>query len=134
MATVGVTHRDAASADFFEGTAHGDLLIRTCQECGTPAAPPVVYCRSCGSGNVSWTTATGRGTLISWSVVHPRSGVGPDVPRVIGIIELDEGPWVLGQVIGAVDDIATGRPVTVEFERPEGGEAVPVYRLGKGSA
>jgi uncharacterized OB-fold protein len=129
MATIGVTHRDAGSADFFEGTARGDLLIRTCQDCGSRAAPPVVYCRSCGSNRVAWASSAGRGTLMSWSVVHPRSGVGPAEARVIGIVELDEGPWVLGQVIGPVDDVATGRTVQVEFVQPEGGEAVPVYRL-----
>ena len=134
MTTVGVTHRDAASAGFYEGTARGELLIRTCQACGHHAAPPVVYCPACGSARVDWAAAAGRGTIASWSVVHPRSGVGPTEPAVIGVVELEEGPWVLGRIIGPPGRMAAGLPVQVEFVRPDDGEAIPVYRLTESPA
>lgn len=130
MVTIGVVQRDAASSEFFDGTARGELLIRECRRCGHLAAPPVVYCPACGSGDVAWVPSAGQGVIASWSVVHPRSGVGPAEPVVIGIIELREGPWVFGRIVGVgAGEVRTGLPVTVEFVRPEGGEAIPVYRV-----
>jgi uncharacterized OB-fold protein len=53
----------------------------------------------------------------------------PPPPVVVAIVELAEGPWLHAQLTG-VDPAAVrgGQPVTVAFERPEGGEAIPVFR------
>jgi uncharacterized OB-fold protein len=132
VTTVGMTQRDASSAEFFDGTARGELLIRECEACGQHAPPPVAFCGACGSDRMAWVPSAGQGTVVSWSVVHPRPGAEPSEPVVIGILELDEGPWVYGRLVGDVAEVAVGLSVTVEFARPEG-EAVPVYRLA-GSA
>ncbi|MEV7970899.1 OB-fold domain-containing protein, partial [Sphaerisporangium sp. NPDC088356] len=126
---VGIVHRDAATAVFFDGTARGDLLIGRCGRCGGFSAPQERTCAHCGSPGPSLTPAAGTGTVISWSVVHGRSRDGEPGPRtVVAIVELDEGPWLQAQVTGMEpEDVSAGSRVRAAFERPEDGEAVPVF-------
>jgi len=129
--TIGIVQRDAATAEFFDAAARGELLIRRCVGCGHHNAPQSSTCAACHSDDLTWTAATGTGAIASWSVMHGRPRDGGPAPRtVVAIVELDEGPWLHAQLVGAdPDTVSTGQPVTVEFERPEGGEAVPVFRL-----
>ncbi|MFG1688692.1 Zn-ribbon domain-containing OB-fold protein [Nonomuraea sp. NPDC049269] len=122
---VGTVHRDAATAEFFDGTARGELLIRRCEECRGPAAPQARTCPHCGSPALSWAPAAGTGQVVSWSVVHAKGAP----PTVVAIVELDEEPWIQVQINGvAPEEVHGGMRVRVAFERPEGGEAIPVFR------
>jgi uncharacterized OB-fold protein len=63
--------------------------------------------------------------VVSWSVVHTRGAP----PIVVGIVELDEEPWIQAQITEtAPEDVHGGMRVRVAFEHPEGGEAIPVFR------
>ncbi len=128
---VATIQRDAASAEFFDGTARGELLVRRCAACDHHDAPQSLSCARCGSDDLTWTPARGTGTIASWTVLHGRPRDGEPVPRnVAAIVELDEGPWLHARIIGAKPEaIATGHRVAVDFVCPEGGEAVPVFRL-----
>lgn len=121
---VGTVHRDAATAEFFDGAARGELLIRHCGACGGHAAPQARTCPHCASSALSWTPSAGTGAVVSWSVVHAK-GVPP---VVVAIVELDEGPWIQTRITGVEPaDVTGGMRVRAGFERPEGGEAVPVF-------
>jgi uncharacterized OB-fold protein len=125
---VGVIHRDAASAAFFDGTARGELLLRRCVTCGHASEPATETCPACTGRELAWHPAAGTGVLVSWAVVHARSADGP-VRTAVGLVELDEGPWLEMQVVGVDPDRLVPRArIRVEFERPEGGEALPVAR------
>ncbi|MFC4008525.1 Zn-ribbon domain-containing OB-fold protein [Nonomuraea purpurea] len=117
---VGIVHRDAATAEFFDGAARGELLIRRCGACGGHSAPQARTCPHCASPELSWTASAGTGVVVSWSVVHGKSGP----PFAVAIVELDEEPWIQAQITG---EVYGGMRVRVAFEHPEGGEAVPVF-------
>ncbi|MET7327477.1 OB-fold domain-containing protein [Nonomuraea sp. NPDC005650] len=122
---VGIVHRDAATAEFFDGTARGELLIRRCAACGAHSAPQARTCPQCASPELSWTAAAGTGLVVSWSVVHGKGAP----PFVVGIVELDEEPWIQAQIVEiAPEHVYGGLRVRVAFEHPEGGEAIPVFR------
>ncbi|MEV5409885.1 Zn-ribbon domain-containing OB-fold protein [Thermopolyspora sp. NPDC052614] len=122
---VGIVRRDAATAEFFDGTARGELLIRRCEECGGTSAPQTRTCPHCASPALSWTPATGTGTVESWSVVHTK-GLPP---FTVAIVELDEGPWLQAQITGVEPgQVRAGMRVRVAYERPDEGESVPVFR------
>jgi uncharacterized OB-fold protein len=129
--TVPTIQRDAASAKFFDGTARGELLIRRCDDCAHPNAPQSTTCARCGSDGLAWTPARGTGTIATWSVVYGRPRDDVAAPRsVVAVVELDEGPWLHAQIADAdPGTVAIGLPVAVEFVRPDGGEAIPVFRL-----
>jgi uncharacterized protein len=123
--------RDDASAAFFDGTADGVLLVRRCRDCGNLRGPEVPHCNACLSDAFEWTPSSGTGYLESWVVLHTRAGADGAIPspRVVATVELAEGPWMTGALLGVLPDAIVGRmAVVVAFERPEGSEAIPVFR------
>jgi uncharacterized protein len=123
--------RDEASAHFFDATAEGRLLLRSCGDCQHIRGPEVPLCTECQSENFDWIDAAGTGHLESWVVIHSRAnadGVVPE-PRIIATVELTEGPWMIGALIDSDPDKITGSlPVVVAFERPPESESIPVFR------
>jgi uncharacterized OB-fold protein len=114
--------RDEASAPFFDGTARGVLVIKQCDACGHHLRPDASVCSRCHTPDPSWVDAVGTGTLVTWIVV-------PDEPpRVVALVELDEGPWLHARLVDVeTGALAVGDPLRVDFE-PAGTERVPVFR------
>lgn len=122
--------RDAESAPFFDATAEGRLLIRRDRSTGALVAP-TEQSGPDGSADLEWVRAAGTGTIASWAAIHGKPDAdGRTSPVVVAIVELTEGPWLRAQIVRAApEDVRTGMAVTAEFERPEGGEAIPVFAL-----
>jgi uncharacterized OB-fold protein len=127
--------RDATSAEFFDGTARGQFLIRRCVAHGHASRPQARQCSVCGSSKLEWQPASGRARLVSWTVVPPRRSQAGDnggASTVVVIGALDEGPWWWSQLVGAdPDTLAEGLELRIAFERSDtgGDEAVPVFEL-----
>lgn len=122
--TVGAVSRDRSTEEFFEGTARGAFLIRRCAACGLALRPQAKLCSACGGTDLPVEEAAGRARLVSWVVV-------PGPPVVVpAIAQLEEGPWWWSALVGAdTDALAEGTPLRIEFEQPDGSEAVPVFVL-----
>jgi uncharacterized OB-fold protein len=63
--------------------------------------------------------------------VHGRPPAdGGETPRTVAaLVELAEGPWLHGRLVGAEPaSLTAGQPLTLAFDRPGGGESVPVFR------
>ena len=120
--------RDDDSAEFFDGTARGDLLIKRCETCGHRLRPDSIACSKCHGTALSWTESSGRGSLVSWIVVH-----GND-QRVVGLVELEEGPWLYGRLVDVdATTLSVGQAFEVDFEAA-GAEWIPVFRSGLSAA
>ena len=127
--TSDVVRADPRSAPFFEAADRGELMIRRCDGCGRWLAPSASGCPPCGDDTEpSWAVASGLGTLVSWSVVHPRQGGPVAVPA---LVELAEGPWLAtGLRLADATELAAlhaGQPVAAEFARPADGASYPVF-------
>ena len=128
---VGVIRRDDLSAPFFEGTAAGELRVRLCTRCGHRSIPQSRQCPACRATALSWTASSGRATVVSWTVVHGKpSPDGTPSRTVVGLVELEEGPWLHAQLAVDPDAVSAGQVLRVRFETPEGGEAIPVFEPG----
>jgi len=71
------------------------------------------------STQVEWIQASGRGEVISFTIVrHAVSeAYAADVPYVIALIKLDEGPTMMSNVIDCdPEHVRIGMPVEVVFE------------------
>jgi uncharacterized OB-fold protein len=78
--------------EYFAGTVRGDLRVQRCGACGLHHHYPRMACPHCGSDELAWISATGRGTLHSFTVVR-QNGIPPfreQVPFVVGLVDLDE--------------------------------------------
>lgn len=117
--------RDSKSAEFFDAAAEERLVIRRCTACGESLPPEAVVCTTCAGTELDWVPAAGTGVLASYAVVHRAPHPAYRVPYTIGIVELDEGPWLYARV--EAETPAVGLPVRVAFRHPADGEAYPVF-------
>src|SRR5215469_13457894 len=128
--TVVPVSRDAATAEFLDGTAAGHFLLRHCTACGGLSAPPAAQCEACCSTALDWRPASGDAVLVSWTVAHGKPDASGSVSRtILGIAELAEGPWWWSQIVDADPaQLRVGTPLRISFRRYDAQhEAVPVF-------
>jgi uncharacterized OB-fold protein len=109
------------NAFFWTGGAAGELRILRCSACRTWIHPPSPICPHCRSRELAPEVASGRGTLLTWTVHHQRWGALP-VPYVIAIVELDEqaGLRLLTNLVDVPEGrLRSGLRVAVRFESVE---------------
>lgn len=104
---------DSVSAEYWAGLAGGELRLQRCTDCATAQFYPRPTCSACG-GTVEWFTASGRGEVHTFTVVRVN-GVEPFaslVPYVFAVIQLEEGPRMLTNVIECdPESVSIGTPV-----------------------
>ncbi|HEX4778133.1 MAG TPA: Zn-ribbon domain-containing OB-fold protein [Acidimicrobiia bacterium] len=125
--------KDGVSSHYWEAAARGDLLIQHCPSCGNRQWYPRAVCTSCGD-DPEWEAASGRGTVHTYTVIHQNYAkpFRDELPYVVAMVELDEGPRVMGNVTGvAPADVRIGMPVEVYMIEAEEGLAVPFWRPAK---
>ncbi len=83
---------------FTEGLDHGLLRYQRCEDCGRAQTLTRLACAHCGSERLAWHDAGGHGTVVAASVVKraPSDAFRPLVPYTLVLVELDEGPRVMG--------------------------------------
>jgi uncharacterized OB-fold protein len=126
--------RDTRSGEFFDAAGADRLAIRRCTHCSHPLSPEARTCTACGSTDLNWDTATGSATLVSWAVVHhpPHPDFAQQVPFPIGLVELEEGPWINARIVGAdPDGLRAGLSLRVAFVHPEVGDSYPVFQVDR---
>jgi uncharacterized OB-fold protein len=98
----------------------GVLHLQRCDACGRWRHPPRIRCAACGSDAWSWQAAAGTGRIFTWTVTHRATdpAFADEVPYAIVVVELDEGPRVVGNVVGiAPDELRLDLPVRVRLDR-----------------
>ena len=81
-------------------------------------------CPGCWGGELSWQPMSGSGTLWTFTEVHVPfydDTWAEDVPYVVAVVELDEGPRLLANLVAPdMASLAIGDRVEATFEdRPE---------------
>ena len=125
-----IPEADEASRPFFEGGMKGKLMLMKCTDCGAHRMPARMHCDVCLSTNVAWVEASGRGTVRTFGVMHQKyhPGFYPEMPYNLALIELEEGPRLVSNVVGVANDqIRVDMAVRVDFEVHED-SAIPKFR------
>jgi len=117
---------------FWEATQNKELKYQRCDDCETIVFYPRRHCTGCLGSNLSWHTASGKGSIYSFSVVrqsyHPFFRAR--VPYAVAWIDLDEGPRLLSNVVGVEDpgaELTVGQSVVVDWEEHEE-LSIPLFR------
>ena len=103
---------------FWEGTRAGELRLQRCDSCQHTYFPPRPFCPKCASRAVSVVRASGRGRLYSY-VIHHRPVPGFSPPYAIAVVELDEGPRMMSNIVECPqtpEALVLDMPVKVTFE------------------
>ena len=123
------------------------LLGLKCNECGKFTCPPKMTCQECGSTEIDIAELSSRGKIASFTVNYmPGQGRDVEAPIPVAMVELDEGPWIMGNLIGVDPNTVTmeviGRKVKLASstrifpgdtftpgKEAEGGQARPSFVL-----
>jgi uncharacterized OB-fold protein len=120
---------------FWDGTRSGELRLQRCNECDHVYFPPRPFCPSCSSRSVRVFRASGRGRLLSYVINH-RPHPAWSGPYAIAIVELDEGPRMMSNIVGCdqtPDALQLDMSLTVTFENVSDDIALPLFTPAGGT-
>jgi uncharacterized OB-fold protein len=122
---------NADSLPYWNAARERRLLIRKCSECSTLHFMPRHLCPVCWSDQLEWVQAKGTGSVHSYTIIRraPVAAFAAQAPYVIALIDLDEGPRMITNLLG--DDALTvkiGDQVEVTFEDRGDGALLPQFR------
>ena len=89
--------------DYNEALKQNKLLGLKCRACGAITVPPKMVCRQCTSPDMEIVELAGTGKIRTFTTVYVASeGREEEIPYTIVMVELDEGPWIMGN-LGDID-------------------------------
>jgi uncharacterized OB-fold protein len=90
-----LTFKDYASA-----LTKGKLLGLKCKDCANITVPPKMTCQECGGTDLDIVELNKKGRIITFTVVNVApEGRQNEAPYIIALVKLDEGPWIMGNLI-----------------------------------
>lgn len=124
--------------EYWDGARRGEFRIQRCRSCGRAYFFPRPFCPNCSSKDVEWFTATGKGTLYSYVISYrPAYGFDDFTPYVIAVVQLDEGPRMMTNIIGVEpkpENLPVDLAVEVTWEQLDDDISIPLFRpIGAGS-
>jgi len=125
---------NADSAPYWQAAREGKLVLQQCAACGSKRFLPRHLCPTCWSDQTQWVEASGRGTIHAVTTVRraPSQAFREKVPYVVALVDLEEGPRMLTNIVGPnAEQAHIGQLVDVTFEVRDNG-AVPQFRIAEG--
>jgi uncharacterized OB-fold protein len=115
---------------YWTGLTEGELRHQSCRQCGYAWLPAREECPRCLADDWEWQPSSGRGRIISWVVYHQafHPAFADRVPYNVAVVELDEGPRMVTNILAPEADLAIESPVVLQIE-DESGVSVPRFRL-----
>lgn len=117
---------------FWAAARRHELILPLCRACDEPFFYPRTYCPRCGSRDLDWQAAIGRGVVHAFCIHFQTSSLAQreHIPFVTAIIQLDEGPRLMSYLIDVEpnpDSITCEMPVEVQFIDLPDGNTLPVF-------
>ncbi len=125
-------YEDEDNRPFLEGWKNGRLMLQRSRDGGPLFFYPRPICPFTGSRDLVWVEASGKGKIVSFSLVmrpnHPS--FADEVPIIIAEVMLDEGATLLARVIEPDEaKVRSGAKVAI-VKMPEAGRyPLPAFRL-----
>lgn len=124
------------TAPYWDGAKAHELRIQYCRECERYFFYPRILCPNCLSYEIEWRTVSGKGTLLTYVLsARPAPGFEDEVPYAIAIVQLDEGPHLMTNIVGTEitpANLPAGMPVEVVFEDVNDTITLPKFRPASG--
>ncbi len=115
---------------FWEGTKAGELRLQRCDACRHTYFPPRPFCPKCASRNVSVVKSGGKAKLFSY-VIHHRPAPGFTPPYAIAVVELDEGPRMMTNIVDCPqtpEALVLDMALEVTFEKQSDQITLPFFK------
>lgn len=119
------------TAPYWEACHNHQLLIQKCADCGKHQFYPRTVCSHCMGGDLEWTEASGRGQIVSYTIMHravSKAYAGGGV-TVLALIRLEEDVRMMSNIVGCdPGQVCAGMAVEVIFEDWSDEISVPMFR------
>ena len=116
---------------YWDAARAGELRVQRCAACRQHYFYPRPFCPRCGSADVAWVPVSGRARRHSYVISHrPAPGFEAEVPYAIAVVELEEGPRLMTNIVG-VENTPERLELDMELEvvfQERGDQCVPVFR------
>jgi uncharacterized protein len=115
---------------FWDGLNAHELRVMHCTACDHTYLYPRPHCPRCLSDQTEWRRASGRGTLHSFGVNY-RPPPGFPSPCVIAIVELEEGPRLMSNLVEVEQDAAklwVDMPLEIVYDDVTEAITLPKFR------
>ncbi|HJM88614.1 MAG TPA: Zn-ribbon domain-containing OB-fold protein [Dehalococcoidia bacterium] len=122
---------DFDTEPFWTALKEHELRLQRCADCEKAYFYPRSLCPHCWSDNVQWERMSGRGTVYTYTIVRraPHRAFTDDVPFVIAVVELEEGPRMPVNLVDCpVDDVRVEMAVEIVFEDINDEITMPRFR------
>ena len=122
--------------DYNEALKENKLLGLKCQDCDSITVPPKMVCRKCTSTNMEVVELKGTGKIQTFTTVNVASeGRENEIPYTIVLVQLDEGPWIMGNLTGIDPAKVTIEDLIDKKVKMEKGDTFPgdKYSAGEGA-
>jgi uncharacterized OB-fold protein len=119
---------------FWDGTKINELRLQRCGDCAHVYFPPRPFCPACASRKVGVFKASGKARLYSY-VIHHRPVPGFTPPYSIAVVELEEGPRMMTNIVGCPqtpEALELDMKLEVTFEKLDDNITLPLFQPAKG--
>jgi uncharacterized OB-fold protein len=123
---------DADNAAFLAGWKRGSLVIQSCRDCGKTFFYPRAFCPYCWSDRIENRRASGKGRIVSFSLVHRPNdpAFNDEIPIVLAEVELADGATLIARIVDSrSEDVRSGRAVELPPPEIDARYPLPVFRL-----
>jgi uncharacterized OB-fold protein len=99
---------DLDNRKLLQGWREGRLLLQRCRGCGRAIFYSRPLCPHCWSTELAWEQASGRGKVVSFSLVHRPNDPAffAEAPIILAEIMFEEKVTMIGRVIAAAPAVA----------------------------
>ncbi len=116
---------------FWQGCKAHELRLPFCLQCQKFFFFPRRFCPRCFSWDVEWRKCSGKGTVYTFAIQHRPMAPGFEPPYVTALVQLEEGPRLMTNLIEVQPDpenVRCDMPVEVVFQDVTGSVTLPLFR------
>jgi uncharacterized OB-fold protein len=101
---------------FYKYLAEGKLMAGKCTQCGKIHLPPRPLCDKCFGQDFTWTEISGKGTLLTFTIIHIASAQFQALtPYAVGIVQLENGAKIPGMINTTQNQLRIGMHLQIDF-------------------
>ena len=118
------------STPYWDAAKQHKFELPRCNACQQFWFPPSQSCPHCLAADFAFVPVSGRGKVFSFVTFHRvyHPAFEQEVPYVVALVELEEGPRLLTNIVGVTPDkVSCEMPVKVVFDDVAENLAVPKF-------
>jgi hypothetical protein len=94
-----------------------EVTAYVCEKCGWADFHPAPECPRC-HGGIRQSAFAGAGKIVTFTAIrYPPKGFETQAPYVVAIIDIEDGPRVIGRVRNSADEVKIGSAVALRSSK-----------------